>query len=197
AADTAAYVTAKTWEQRMAPWEFIGKGLFWTATGVFCFLACLWVFPRAWIALQMRFLRVNDEADGPQWMLVGTKGLIDAWTGKFKATPYNGDRDRGPGQTIDPDRDGGLLPGSDPKVTERDQIVDGLTRPVQASARGNGAGRRAVRLPAPRWNHAPVGGPQRGYRVLRPGAALPRPVRRVLDEAVVASLDRDWEERDG
>jgi hypothetical protein len=130
-------------------------------------------------------------------MLVGTKGLVEAWTGKFKATSYNSDRDRGPGQTIDPDRDGDLLPGSDPRVTERDQIVDGLTRPVQAAARGNGTGWRRSQLPAPRWNHAPVGGPQRAYRVLRPGAALPSQVRRVLDEAVVASLDRDWEARDG
>ncbi|RLC79498.1 MAG: hypothetical protein DRJ03_23380 [Chloroflexi bacterium] len=196
AADTAAYVTTKTWEQRMAPWESVGKALFWTAIGLFGFLACLWVFPRAWIALQMRFLRVDDEADGSQWMFVGSKGLIQAWTGKFKATSYNGDRDRGPGQTIDSDREADLLPGSDPRVTERDQFVDALTRPVQVAARGNGTRPKRPSLPTPRWRHAPVAGPARPYRVLQPGTTLPPQVQRVLDHAVVASLDRDWEERD-
>lgn len=197
AADTSAYVTEKTWEARTVPWTTVGKVAFWSALALFFILACVWIFPRAWIAIQMRFLRVNDKADGPQWMIVGTRGLIEAWSGKFKATPYNSDRDRGPGQTIDPDREADLLPGSDPRVTERDQLVDALTRPVQAAAAvGNGARPRRPALPTPRWRHAPVAGPARPYRVLRPGTALPAPVQRVLDHAVVASLDRDWEERD-
>jgi hypothetical protein len=196
AADTSAYVTEKTWTQRTIPWTVVGKALFWSALGLFAILACVWVFPRAYVALQMRFLRVDDEADGSEWLFVGTKGLLGAWLEAAKVTPYNGDRDRGPGQTIDPDRPPGLLPGSDPKVTERDQFVDALTRPVQATAGGNGAGLRRPVLPAPRWNHAPVSGPVRPYRVLRPGTALPPQVQRVLDSTVVAALDRDWEERD-
>ncbi|MCP4542464.1 MAG: hypothetical protein GY832_35520 [Chloroflexi bacterium] len=196
AADTSAYVAEKTWEARTVPWTTVGKMAFWTALASFFILACVWIFPRAWIAVQMRFLRVDDEADGPQWMFVGTKGLIEAWSGQFKGTSYNSDRDRGPGQTIDPDRKAGLLPGSDPRVTERDQIVDALTRPVQAAGKGNGVGPRRPALPTPRWRHAPVGGPARAYRVLRPGSTLPPQVQRVLDHAVVASLNRDWEERD-
>ncbi len=196
AADTSAYVTEKTWEARTVPWTTVGKVVFWSALALFFILACVWIFPRAWIAVQMRFLRINDEVDGPQWMIVGTKGLMEAWLGKFKATSYNSDRDRGPGQTIDPDRDADLLPGSDPRVTERDQFVDALTRPVQAAVRGGGARLKRPMLPAPRWRHAPVAGPMRPYRVLRPGTTLPPQVQRVLDHTVVASLDRDWEERD-
>jgi len=192
AAETEAYVTTKTWEQRMAPWEFVGKALFWTAIGLFFVLACAWVFPRAWIALQTRFLRFDGGAgDGPKLVLVGSKGWTDAWLGRFVTTFYDGDRDRGPGQSIDQGGNASLLPGSDPRVTERDQIVDGLTRPVQAAR--NDARSRTPRPRAPQpWRAMPAPS-ARQYRVLNPEAALPSQVERVLDAAVMEKLDRDWE----
>ncbi len=191
-ADTEAYLTEKEWERRTAPYKHVGMVVFWTALGTFFVLACFWLFPRAWIALQMRFLRADSEADAPRWMLVGTRNFIEAWTGRFQATPYNDDRDRGPGQTIESDRPAGLLPGSDPRVTERDQIVDGLTRPVLAA--GNKAATPRRRLQAPRWTQVPGASPGRSYRVLQPGAELPASVRRQVDETVIAHLDGDWRE---
>jgi len=194
AANASAYVAQKDWERRMAPYRAIGEAVFWSALGLFFVLACLWVFPRAWVAIQTRFLRVDNEADGVKWMFVGA-GVVDAWRGKFKFTPYDHDRDRGPGQTIDPHRPDGLLPGSDPRVTERDQAVQALTRPVLAAGGGNGTSPRRRNFPV-RTTLAPLAarpGPSRSYRVLQPGAALPAPVQRVLDNAVIASLDRDWE----
>jgi hypothetical protein len=191
AADTAAYVTTKTWEQRMAPWEFVGKALFWAALGVFFLLACVWVFPRAWLAVQTRFLRFDSGAgDAPQVLLVGSRGWVDAWLGRFMATFYDGDRDRGPGQSIDQDGHAQLLPGSDPKVTERDQVVDALTRPEQArTTQANGR----FRPRDPRWQALPTRSAPRQYRVLDPQTALPPPVARVMDAAVMETLDRDWE----
>jgi hypothetical protein len=191
-ADTEAYLTEKEWERRTAPYKHVGMVVFWTALGAFFVLACFWLFPRAWIALQMRFLRADSEADAPRWMLVGTRNFIEAWTGRFQATPYNDDRDRGPGQTIESDRPAGLLPGSDPRVTERDQIVDGLTRPVLAARNKAATPRR--RLPASRWTQVPGTSPGRSYRVLQPGAELPASVRRQIDETVIAHLDGDWRE---
>ncbi|MCP4591887.1 MAG: hypothetical protein GY842_14215 [bacterium] len=202
-ADTEAYLTEKEWERRTAPYKHIGITVFWTALGIFFVLACFWLFPRAWIALQMRFLRVDNKADAPRWMLVGTRNFIEAWTGRFQATPYNDDRDRGPGQTIESDRPAGLLPGSDPRVTERDQIVDGLTRPVLAASLSNSRSMKAAggksttprrRLPAPRWTQVPGTSPGRPYRVLKPGVELPASVRRQMDDTVIAHLDGDWRE---
>lgn len=78
-ADTEAYLTEKEWERRTAPYKHVGMAIFWTALGTFFVLACFWLFPRAWIALQMRFLRADSEADAPRWMLVGTRNFIEAW----------------------------------------------------------------------------------------------------------------------
>jgi hypothetical protein len=191
-ANTNAYLTEKKWQEQTAPFRYIGMTAFWMALGILFILACAWLLPRAWIALQMRFLRVDNEADGPRWMLVGTRNFIEAWAGKFQVTAYDSDRDRGPGQTIDPHQSPGLLPGSDPRVTERDQIVDGLTRPVLAA--GNKAATPRRRLQAPRWTQVPGTSPGRSYRVLQPGAELPASVRRQIDETVIAHLDGDWRE---
>lgn len=209
ASDTETYLTSREWERRTAPWKEIGKAAFWTALGVLTLLACAWVFPRAWIALQMRFLRVKEDGDGPEWMVIGAQGLIKAWSGAFQATSYNSDRDRGPGQTLDPYQEAGLLPGGDPRVTERDQIVQGLTRPVQAAAAAGDSGslRRASRRPGAAGGTMSTRNPlaaipgvsstgRRAYRVIPPGASLPPPVRRALDAAVVAHLDNDWRVED-
>ncbi len=196
-ADTSAYVTEKTWAERTTPWTTVGKALFWSALGLLTVLACAWVFPRAWIALQMRFLRVNNEADGPEWMIVGTKGLIQAWTGMFKATPYSSDRDRGPGQTIDPDRSEGLLPGSDPAVTRRDQATQGLARPVLAATRPaipSRVGRSLTQTPGILGRGGrDLTRQRRPYRVLQPDTPLPPTVQGELDDIVLQQLDKDWE----
>ncbi len=136
AANLATELTQRRWEQATTPIVHVLRLVLWVALALVGVAALVWLIPRAWHALMLRFLAFRTGSpDMPLILAVVNRGLFKAWVQAPQLTTYNADRDGGPGQAIDLNTgDAKALPGGSPEVVRSDQIVDTVTRPVAAAA---------------------------------------------------------------
>jgi len=191
-APTVAIVQARTgtelrreeWRQRTAPAEHILRVVFWAVLVLVGIVSLLWLIPRAYHALMMRFLALRSGApDKPLILAPASDGFWTAWVRAPRLAAYDADRAGGPGLVIDlATGDAKELPGGDPDTTRRDQAVDAVTRPTAAAGRlPSGAAAktaREIQAPPP-------------YRILPPSETPPPPIA-----AALPVLDAQWREEE-
>jgi len=191
-APTTAIVQARTetelrreeWRQRTAPVEHVLRVVFWAILVLVGIASLLWLIPRAYHALMMRFLALRSGApDKPLILAPASDGFWTAWIRAPRLAAYDADRAGGPGLVIDlATGEAKELPGGDPDTTRRDQAGDALARVAAATGRlPSGAAARAAReiqAPPP-------------YRILPPSETPPPPIA-----AALPVLDAQWREEE-
>jgi hypothetical protein len=191
-APTVAIVHARTetelrreeWRQRTAPAEHILRVVFWTVLVLVGIASLLWLIPRAYHALMMRFLALRSGApDKPLILAPASDGFWTAWVRAPRLAAYDADRAGGPGLFIDlATGEAKELPGGDPDTTRRDQGIDAGARLAAAAGRlPPGAAARVAReiqSPPP-------------YRILPPSETPPPPIA-----AALPVLDAQWREEE-
>jgi hypothetical protein len=192
-APTVAIVQARTetelrreeWRQRTAPAEHILRVVFWAVLVLVGIASLLWLIPRAYHALMMRFLALRSGApDKPLILAPASDGFWTAWVRPPRLTAYDADRAGGPGLFIDlATGEAKELPGGDPDTTRRDQGIDAGARLAAAAGRlpPGAAAKTAREIQAPP-----------PYRILPPSETPPPPIA-----AALPVLDAQWREEEG
>ena len=191
-APTVAIVQARTetelrreeWRQRTAPVEHVLRVLFWAVLVLVGIASLLWLIPRVYNALMMRFLALRSGApDKPLVLAPASDGFWTAWVRAPRLAAYDADRAGGPGLVIDlATGEAKELPGGDPDTTRRDQAVDAIARPAAAAGRlsSSAAAKAAREIQAPP-----------PYRILPPSETPPPPIA-----AALPVLDAQWHEEE-